>query len=233
MKFDAVESLANILFKIKDWLLLIVALIIIYYVVHTRNLRKENEDLINNLKIAKKEVEVYKDKNNELTYQIEVMIVQKNNLSESLGLLGVDKKRLERQVGSLNNLVSYWKGKASIAGRIDTVYQDTTIYRDTTKIKAKKLDWTNGFLSLKQLYNPQNDSVAIDYTYSTGIEQIVRYKSNGFLKKKTLVVDLRFEDKSMKLDSSKYILVDKTGDKKWYQTGLAKYTVGIFIGLLL
>lgn len=147
--------------------------------------------------------------------------------------LGFDLEATKKQIGSLNNLVGYWKVKAEVKQTIVVIGRDTTIYstRDTTKVQAKVFHYNNGYLRLDQVYNPINLELATTYHYNPSFNLTAYRKGGGLFKKGQLVTDVVFDDPNIQTSTVNSIVI-KEGPEKFYQTKVFVFGLGVTIGVV-
>lgn len=192
-----------------------------------QNHRLDKDRLESNLKISQDSVHHFKNKNKELVGQVGSMQLTTNDLKENGKQLGLNVDSLQKQVGSLKNLVSYYKGKVKVGGEVTGITHDTVIqhiyHNDTTKVKEKEFKWSNGYLFLTTLYNPTNDSISIKYRYETGFTLTAYRKRRAFFSfKKDLVADFVLKDPNGTLVNGKSVTIipapRKFYEKWWFHT---------------
>lgn len=223
----------------KYWreLMIAILLIFLYAIVDTglntiKDLKEEKFALLHSKDSSFTIAKQYIGKNGELVSQVQTHELTIKELKETGDELGFSNKELKKQVGSLNNLVGYWKGQAGFSGR-DTVRTRDTVFVDNGKKESGKLfNWSNKYLSIDGGYYPYDSSVVLDYKYDIGGFELTAYrKKQGNLfnfKPSQLVADIRFGDQNMKVGSFQGMVV-KEEPKKWYQT--KGFWIGIgFIG---
>jgi hypothetical protein len=149
--------------------------------------------------------------------------------------LGFETDKLKKQVGSLNNLVGYWKGKAAIKDTITTVLRDTVIIEnDSVRVPVKWISWNNKYLFLDGAINGNNVSIA--YNYNVDFSLTAYYKPRPFFqpttwfKPKPLVADIYFSDPNLKVGEFKGLVI-KQEKKRWYETSGFKFGVGFVSGV--
>lgn len=188
-----------------------------------------------NLRISRDSVKHFIDKNGQLVSQVQSMQLTASELKEQSEELGIDKKRLEKQVGNLNNLVLYYKGLAVSKGTGTTKAKDSIVTTiadngDTVKRKAKTIKWNNGSLFLDETYFPDTDSMKIAYQYKTGIELTAFYRRDFiFIGKKNLFVEVKFTDPNASMVDAQAVKVDLP-PKKWYERWWFYILAGVAAG---
>lgn len=220
---------------LKYWRELLILLLLITTIITARTCENKNSD-INTLKNTSDSsysvAKYYIDKNGKLEAQVKTHEITTNQLKEFNEQLGINEKELKKQVGSLNNLVTYYKGKAGIN---DTIYShsvDTVIQYNGTQVIGKRFKWTNGYLTLDQTYNPSNDTLKTIYDYKFDFVLDTYRKKQGIFKSKQLVTDIHFSDESLTVTDFKGIVI-KEPKKKFYQTGLFKFALSLGAGIAI
>lgn len=220
--------------RLTPWLISIIAIAIALFSIKSCSDKKEEgERLKSNLLIAKDSVHHLRGKNGELINRVGSMQLTVSDLKTQNQQLGLDKDILKKQVGNLNNLLSFYKGKINSKGTILSIVHDTVFIQKGISTHYKSFRYTNKYLYLDEFYNPLNDSIKIKYNYSTDFTYTTYYKPVGFLKfKKILVTDIVLTDPNASLinGTSVSIIPPK---KKWYQTDLFKVGVGFVAGKYL
>lgn len=140
---------------------------------------------------------------------------------------------LEKQVGSLKNVVSITQGKLLIAGQntshaVDTVFVKVS-GKDTTKTAMKSFTFANKWLQLQEVYNPKTDTIGRLYKYTPTFTVTEYYRGKNFFKRGELVSDLTFDDPAVQVTSFKQVVV-KQPPKQWYETRLVAVAFGVLLG---
>ena len=170
--------------KVWYWVIVIVALLMMVASMYscTQSTQREKK-LLNNIKTSQDSVRLMVDQNHDLVGQVQSISVTVDELKQQGDVLGVDNKRLKQQVGNLNNLVSYYKGKIKSQDTVVSKGRDTTItvviHGDTTTQKEKVFGYSNKYLTLNQLYNPTTDLLTTSYSYTTGFELTLYKRRNN------------------------------------------------------
>lgn len=179
----------------------------------------------------------YKQKNGELTYQVQTQQLTIDQIKDFGNQLGVDNKKLKDQVGNLNNLVSVLEAKVSVSGSVVTKGRDTVIvtvhdHRDTVKTEEKVFNYKTQYLSLYQILNEKSDSLRTYYEYDVDFKMVAYWKGKTIFKQGTLVSDLTFSDPNMKVQKFTSMVI-KQPEKKWYETTLFKVGIGVAAGIFI
>lgn len=198
------------------------------------SLKVQNQALTSSRDSLFIQVRLYEDKQGELIAQVnsyELTAKEFKNIGDALGF---ENKKLKSQVGSLNNLVGYWKGQAQTHGG-DTVTLVDTVYitAQGEQVLAHKFDWTNNHLSLRGQFRPVDKHFSFDYTYDVGGFELAAYrKKQGLFKPKQLVADVKFGDQSLRVSEFKGVVI-KQGKKKFWETRGFAAGVGFVGGVFL
>lgn len=204
------------------------------------NYQNQVSSLQSNVKISQDSVRHLIASNGQLVSRVNSMTLTVDELGKQGSLLAINNDNLKNKVGSLNNLITYYKGQLVSQGQVTSKGQDTAIHyhrpRDTTKVTviARKFIFNNGNLSLNQVYNPVSDSLLTQYQYRTDVELInyrTRKKLLLFGKNETLA-DVILSDPNASIKTAQSIVI-KSPPKQWYQTNAFKYSVGIVLGVVL
>lgn len=214
----------------KHWETIIIGLMAIGILLSVKTCQK-NADTIRTLEnktdSAYTSVRYYKDKNERLQAQVNAQEVTIENFK---GYWAEDSKRIKKQIGNLNRLIAFWKGKAGV---VDSVYIEVT---DTVYLTREGFDtnkgfnYSNGYLTLSGGLNTITNQLSLDYQYQVNFELTSYYKKTGLFKKQ-LVADLNFSDPKLKVQEFDAIQIkpkERFYDKAWFQIG-----VGVIGGFYL
>jgi len=225
----------------KYWREIIIVVLIVAMVMIGRScnsIKSDNSLLLSSLDSSYSMARHYVNREGELVAQVNTHKATVDQLKQYSDQLGIEKRALERQVGSLNNLVGYWKGQAQVIDTITTVIRDTVIV-DTTghAISERRFEWVGSNLKLQGTFRERQ--VTITYDYKFKFELVSYYKPKTFsevikhpFKPKQLVSDLTFDDLNLTVSSFKGI-VTTMPPKRWYQTTGFKIGVGVVIGSIV
>ncbi len=155
-------------------------------------------------------VTTYKNKNGELIAQVETMRGTMDELKGSLEAAGVQLKDLKKQIGSLNNLVSYLTVKASVTNTV-TVTNTDTVYVDSTgtEVTGRQFAWSNKWMQLDGVSFPL--STTIRYKYDIEFNTVTYRIRRGFLmfgKPDKYVTDIKFSDPGIFVSNMRSITVE-------------------------
>lgn len=184
----------------------------------------------------------HRNKNGDLVGQIRTYEGTITQFKTYIEQLGFDKETLERQVGSLNRLVSHWKGQVESKDRVIITLRDTLLHvqQDTSSVNpdlvvvsGKTFQWRSRFLQLDGTIDLTTDRLSLGYSYNSEFSITAYRKPQGLFKPPILVTDIWFEDPNMKVREFKGFVV--TQDKKpgFFKSPLGYMTVGFAGGLLV
>ena len=214
-------------FLLKYWKNVLIGILIVVAFLSIKQC-SNNSSSYQRIKTAQKvwedSVTYYKDKNGQLVSQKQSAVLTTRELEEVIEDLRIDKGELIDKVGKLNRLNLYYKGQLESSGSGTITLTDTVIRVDTVYFDTKSFTWNNNYLKLKGLYYPKGDTIDFDYTYSTELE-LISYRK----KKDVYVVDVRIMDDEAIITGQNSIVID-AGEKKWYQTDIFKFGMGILVG---
>lgn len=145
----------------------------------------------------------YKDKNDRLISQVNT---QETTLKNFKNYWALDSKRLKAQIGNLNKLVGYWKGKAVLTDSVEILVTDTVYLTRDGFNTDKAFNWSNGHLTLSGGLNTSSNRLSLDYQYQVNFELTSYYKKTGFMKRQ-LVADLYFSDENLKVREFQSIVI--------------------------
>lgn len=215
------------------WREIIIAILVIAVAISAKTCQRTASDKDVLQKIHDDTVKVFTNKNKELINQIQTHQLTIAQLKDDYQQLGLDKKKLENQVGNLNNLVGYWKGKAYVKDTF-TVANHDTVFIDSKGIQetGRAFDWTNKYLTISGFSSQAK--TFIKYDYSVDFTLIPYRQKHGFLGlgKSTLVTDLHFSDPNIKVKEFQGILI-KEPKKPFYETKVFIFTIGLVAGTYL
>ena len=228
----------------KHWQIILIVLmaIIIYFLFQGRARDKDTiQTLVHQSDSAFNQVRYYKDKNDRLQAQVNTHEVTLRNFKDYWAL---DSKRLKSQIGNLNKLVGFWKGKAATSGdfkvpivktpTLATNEENTTMHEGIVfkpsefERYTEGFNWTNDYLTISGTL--LNDSVSISYQYQVNFQLTSYYKKTGLFKKQ-LVADINFSDPNLKVTEFTALVIkpkERFYQKTWFQVGL-----GVLGGLWL
>lgn len=177
------------------------------------------------LSTLKDSVLIHKSKNNELTFKLASVEIEKSSLKESLDLMGIDRQALKERDIKWRKITAALRAELAATGHGETNVVDTFRIEKTDTIYFQKVnDWTNNYLSL---FNAEivNKKLNFDYTYKTKIDFI----TTGT--RKETVVSVILSDPKAQITTANSITIKN--DKKWYERPVIWTVVGIGAGVLI
>jgi len=166
-------------------------------------------------------------KNGQLISKVNSIEVEKNNVKESLKIMGFDLKALKDENIKIKTLNFALNAQLSSLGDVSTTTIDTFKIYDTDTIWYSKInDWTDGRLSL---FNGtiENNNLLTNYTYN------LRFKLLSNTEKKKTIVTFVPEDISGKTIISSANSITIINKKKWYEKWWVWTAVGATGGILI
>lgn len=179
----------------------------------------------------------YKNKNGDFVGQVKAQAITIGQLEEYGTELGIDNDRLKKQIGSLSNLVTYWKGRVVASETIKTTLIDTVYLDAVTGMEVNKsFKWSNKYLFLDGSMNTLTNDLSIDYKYNMDFEFTSYYKPRTFREKvlfkpKQLVGDLYMSDPNLRVTEFKGIVIQQ--QKFNYKPSLIFGGAGFILGFLV
>lgn len=178
-------------------------------------------------------VKVSKNREGKLVAEKRSQFITIKELQKHGQELNIDKKGLKKQVGNLNNLVAYYKGKAATSGSGSVVLTpDLTSPADTTgasptdtSLFPRHFVWDNTYLSLT---GSLSTDYKLDFTYKYRFD----YEVVTYWKKKDLVINVTFSDPNLVTTDINSIVI-KPQPKKFYQTNWFWGGLGFLGGFVL
>jgi len=208
--------------------IIIVIASFIYLMVKVGNLKDDLQIKNVELSVLKDTVTVYKQKNGELSFGINVVQIEKDNLKKSLDIAGFDIKDLKDQNIKWRKINNALKLELQSVGSGATNLKDTIIITEvvpgiTDTLYLKQFDWTNKYLALR---GSISDSLRFTYKYKTGIDII-----QTSLNKKTTLINAKLTDPNASIISGNGITIKhKT---KWYEKWWVHDLFGLTAGILI
>lgn len=230
-----------IMIMLKYWReLLIIALLIVFVLLLNRfnAAKSDNKLLTAALDKSYTTVQYYKNKNGDLVGQVKMRDLTIDQLKNYADELLLDRDRIKKQVGRLENLVGYWKAEVSVADTFRVTLRDTVIVNSTGFDGDKYFNWSNDYLFLDGIINTEKNLLSIQYKYQFKFELTAYYKPKSFREKltqpfkpKQLVADLYFNDPNLRATNFTGIVISSE-PKKFYQTTGFKIGIGFLGGML-
>lgn len=183
-----------------------------------KNLRKQNQIQAVQIMTANDSVAVYKDKKDEMYFQLNAVQVESNAVKSSLLAMGFEMKDLRQKNIKAQNLIAVLTAKIESSGGGGTPGKDSIriVDRDTFKIRTYK-DWDDGNMVLYNLW-ADKDSLHHNYQYRTGINIFPE------VSRKEVKVTVTLTDKKAIVTHGASIIV--SNKLKWYEKPLPWLVVG-------
>lgn len=209
-------SLTQIEMTIERW---IIAGLVIFSFIAVNRCQKNASNAEFNMSMVNDTIRHYQDREGNYIAQVKTLQGTVGQLKENAEALGLDLKAIKKQVGSLHNLVAFYKAKAEIINVV-TINNHDTVYVDSAgnEIPTRLFTWSNQWMRIKGESNAF--STKLEYKYSIEWELVTYMKKSGFLGlgKSTMVSDLKFTDPSVQTREFKAIQVPykKSIFEKWW-----------------
>jgi len=162
---------------------------------------------------------VYKDKAGQLTFKINSVNIERDNLRESLDIAGMDITELKRRDINWRKINSALQTDLEVSGKGNTVLRDTIFKNSVDTVPASKFSWSNKYLSLSG--KVINNDMTFNYQYKTSLD-VIQSKN---------IISIYMSDPSATIISGNQFTVKSS--KKWYNRpltwGLAGLVGGYFI----
>jgi hypothetical protein len=169
------------------------------------------------------------NKNNQLVWQVKTYALTIKDLKKHGNELGFENSSLKKQVGSLNNLVAHWRGKASIRDTVKTVLHDTTIVINGIKIAEQTFSWGNKYMVIDGAIVEKKITIGYKYSVDFSLTAYRAPKKGLFRPPGPLVADIYFNDPNFKVNEFKGFVIQENR-KRWYETNVFKYSAGALLG---
>lgn len=168
-------------------------------------------------------VSAFKSKNDELTYKLSSVKIEKDNLKESLELSGYEIKELKRREINYKKINSALQLELQVSGAGHATIVDTiTVINGIDTANVRTFKWTNNYLSLT---GSIDNRLNFNYFYKSGI-QIIQYKQ-----RKQQMVAVILNDPNASVTTGNNIVITK--ERKWYEKpwvwGIAGLAGGVVI----
>lgn len=222
------------------WQKILILSLFVYCVLVTNRCSRNESDkqvLRNAFDKEFNEAKYYKRKDGQWAGQVKAQDITIRQLKDYSTELGIDKDKLTKQIGRLNNLVTYWKGQATVSDTISVYVHDTVKVINGEQVLFKKFGpWTNDYLSLDGELNMNTNIVSINYDYKFDFELTGYYKPRTFgqlitFKPKQLVGDITFNDPNLRVSEFRGVVI-KTDSPKFFQRPIVQFTSGVIIGIV-
>lgn len=212
----------------KYWWIIPIAAAIIYILVLNAKINKiQNENQIQAVELStlQDSVKVHKSKAGELSFKLNSVNIEKNNLKESLSIAGHDIKKLKDDNIKWRKLNNVLRLELSTAGNVETTVYDTFRIETTDTIYYSSVsDWSNNHLSIMNA-KIETKKLFFDYTYQTGIDIFQEPTRKG------TIVTVKLTDTNAKITTANSITVipKKRIWQKWWLWTTIGAAGGIFI----
>ncbi len=179
------------------------------------------------LQTLKDSVAVFRARNGDLTYKLDVIEVSHRNLKEGLKTAGFDLKKVRNENIKLKNIVAALQMEIQSYGNISVPLIDTLEIIKTDTIKYQKFNyWTDNRLELVNGTIKNNNFDVENYYYNLKMNLIPTRERN-----KT-IVSVQFDDKHTKVLSATSIVLEKD-KKRFYERPLVVGIIGFITGALI
>ncbi len=197
----------------------------------------ERKQFADNLRISRDSTRHFIDKTGQLVSEKETIQITVDDLKNQNVDLGIDKDNLKKQVGNLNNLVNYYKGKLVTSGQGQVKGRDTTIIvvdqrGDTVQHVEQKFAYRSPYLTFDATYDPVIDSLKFKYGYQVDFQLSTFYVRHKLFAKRQLFADVRLSDPKASMQNVQSILIVEP-PKKWYETNWFYVALGASIVKLI
>ena len=200
---------------------LVVATLAIYFYQNRKIAKLSDTNQLQAIEIAvlNDTVKVYKDKTGALTFKINSVNVERDNLKESLDIAGMDLKELKRRDINWRKITSALQTDLEVAGQGTTTLRDTIFKNSVDTVPASEFAWSNRYLSLSGKI--VKSDMTFNYQYKTSLD-VIQSKN---------IISIYMSDPNATIISGNQFTV--TTSKKWYTKpwvwGLAGMVGGFFI----
>ena len=217
---------------INYWKEIVIVILIACLATSMRTCDKRNQT-ISFLETAYKDT-IYQErtKKGELISKVETLQATVEDVKKYADQLGVDNKSLKQRIGSLNNLVAFYKGKIEVRDTVKVPVVDTVYIAGSDTVQGKAFDYDNGFLSLNGVVS--DFTAKIDYSYRVGFEMTTYYSRSGFLKLRRgpMMTDLKFADPHVTMENFNAIVIQEPL-KKFWEKPLVTFFIGLGVGVIV
>lgn len=224
----------------RNWKILLLILCIglgvfCYYLWESnRELKRDKERLEQNLSLNQKEIRDVKNRAGELTQQVESYRMKADELERT----NLEQfKTLQKFSKDVEKIESYMKIVTQAVGQIKTPLRDSIIFEykpdldglvviDTTSIK--KFKFNDNYLNLDGYLI--KDTLYSDYKYTSKLEGVMKWESQGFFKDDKLVLQVKSENPNETIIGLESIKIEQPDKKLWEKTSF-KIGSGVVIGV--
>jgi hypothetical protein len=207
------------------------------------SLKKDYNDISDILKIKQDSLKIVRNENGDLVGRVETFELTVKQLKENEKYILGENSDLKSEVGNLNNLVSYYKGKAVISGQgegsLTPVKPDEAYVKpkDPDKVTEwKNFSWNNDYLNLLgTVYDCKDYGFKYSYTLMfetyTYKKKLQEKKISRLFGRKSLITDIKFKDQDNLRPVSATSITIKP-DKNFFSSGWFKFGVGFLTGFV-
>ena len=212
----------------KYWWIILVMTAVIYIVVlkvKVNHLHDDKQIQAVELSTLKQEVLVHKSKAGDLTFKLNSVNIEKDNLKKSLDVAGFDIKELKGDNIKWRKLNNVLKIELEAAGHGETEVIDTFRIESTDTVYYSKVgDWSNDYLSLFNA-KVETKKLFFDYKYKTGINIFQEPTKKG------TIVTVKLSDPLASITSANSITV--VHKKKWHEKWWFWTAIGVTGGIMI
>lgn len=214
----------------RELLILILAAMFIFSVQTCQRNKQDKEAIQEAHDSTFNMLKVYRSKNNELITQVKTHAYTIQQIRDDNGILGIENDKLRKQIGNLNNLVGFWKGKARVVDTFTVMNHDTVVVENGVKSSAMYFEYDNHYLKTNGIVTDKETILSYDYHFDFKLTPY--WRSKGFLKKKELVTDVTFSDPNLKVKEFTGVVV-RQPKKQVTQTNGFWAGVGALLAFIL
>jgi hypothetical protein len=171
-------------------------------------------------------------KNGEHIFRIKTLEATVHELRGGAVLSVMEISKLKEDKIEIANLSAIYRGQVEAQGNINIKGKDSIVYvtigGELNPSTLKVFDYRGNWLSLREVYNPLNDSLSHKYLYRVEFSLTSYRKSQGLFKPSILLADISFTDPSLRIGEFQAVKVVEA-PKRFYET--RAFAIGIgFIG---
>ena len=211
------------------WVGLIVVFGIVLFIQHIKINRLNDDVQIKNVELSmlKDTVLTVVTRNGQLISQINSVQIEKDNIKESLEVMGFDLKSLKDENIKLKTLNFALNAQLTSSGNISTTVIDTFKIFETDTIRYQKInDWTDGRLSVFD-GTIENNNLLTDYRYN------LKFKLLSNTEKNKTIVTFVPDDPTNKTVISSASSITIIHKKKWWEKWYVWTAIGLTGGILI
>lgn len=188
--------------------------------------RQQKELELKNIKIStlSDSVNIFRDKNDHLTFRIQAIQVEESNNKEALKQAGWDIKDLRARNIRANDVISALRSELVASGSGTITLHDTIHVAIHDTVRSLVGSWSNNFLSIyPRITGKQMD---FSYKYQTGIDVLSTQTHKG-----TTVINIALQDTSAHITTGNAIIFRQP--RKWYNNRWLWFGLGAAGGVFL